>query len=124
MTEKELLAVLDTSEEEQYDWLWKRHDTFGFDLKWINFDVPSAKKDIAMHLADLAFRLRDEVIAKDDESEIDCNWCEASYEVYLYVIGEENEMEAKEGLDTWFTMRAKPIHWIIAALIAKEKENE
>ena len=129
MTNEELLKVLDMSEDEQYNWLWKRATTFGFDLKWIDFTVPlsnpayacSVKKDTIMHLADLAFRLRDEVIAEDDKSDIDCYWCEASYEVYLYVIGEKNEMDTKEGLDTWFSMRAKPIHWIIASLIAKNE---
>ena len=103
---QELLAVLDMSEKEQRKWLL---------INYFHQRMPGISN------ADLAFRLRNEVIAKDDESEIDCNWCEASYEVYLYVIGEENEMEAKEGLDTWFTMRAQPIHWIITALITMEK---
>ena len=105
----DLLKVLDMSEDspEQYGWL-----------------LSTIREHKACCPADLAFRLRDEAIAEDDKSEINCSWCEASYEVYLYVIGEENEMEAKEGLDTWFSMRAKPIHWIIAALIAKEKAND
>ncbi|KKK88939.1 hypothetical protein LCGC14_2738100 [marine sediment metagenome] len=103
----DLLKVLDMSEKEQRKWLL---------VHYFKQRMPHEST------ADLAFRLRDEVIAEDDKSEIDCSWCEASYEVYLYVIGEENEMEAKEGLDTWFSMRAKPIHWIIAALIAKEQK--
>lgn len=115
MDNKELLAVLDMSEDEQLLWVAAEVEKEPFD--------PKAGSRI-VRLAEHAFRLRDEVIAEDDKSEIDCYWCEASYEVYLYIIGEENEMEAKEGLDTWFTMRAKPIHWIIAALIAKENHGQ
>lgn len=65
-------------------------------------------------LADLAFKLRDEAVAREDG-----NWCEAEYEVFLHIIGEENEKDAI-GLDTWCSMYAKPIHWIIIALIAKQ----
>lgn len=103
----ELLKVLDMAEGDQLIWCAKNA---GFNL-------------LDATLADLAFRLRDEAIAKDDKSEIDCWWCEASYQVYLYVIGEENEQD-EAGLDTWFSMRAQPIHWIISSLIAKELSNE
>ena len=106
---EKLLKVLDLSEKKQHEWL-------------INNSLIESKYGRfpwSVVLADLAFRLRDEVINEDVKSSIDCWWCEASYEVYLYVIGEENEKD-EIGLDTWFSMRAKPIHWIIAALIAKE----
>ena len=110
-----LLKILDMSEAEQIHTLWNSKN------QYLDIIIRTKLEFGHISLADLAFRLRNEVIEEDDKSEIDCWWCEASYEVYLYVIGEENEMEAKEGLDTWFTMRAKPIHWIITALIAKNK---
>lgn len=103
----ELLAVLDMPKDKQVDWLW----THGV----IRLESGTNRP---LSLADLAFWMRDETIANDDKSEIDCWWCEASYEVYLHIIGEENEKDA-EGLDTWFSMRAQPIHFIIASLIAK-----
>lgn len=114
----DLLKVLDISEEEQYNWLWQRSATFGFDLKWIDFDVPSAydhsvKKEIAKCLADLAFRLRDEAMSSR-------YLYSALLDVHQKAEGPQNR---KQDFGFWF-LRAKPIHWIIAALIAKEKENE
>ncbi len=69
-------------------------------------------------LADLAFRLRDEVVNNDLKNETGW-WCEAEYEVFLY-LGYPEEEEEDIGLDTWCCMYAEPIHWILAALIAKE----
>lgn len=116
----ELLAVLDMSEEEQLAFL---NDYPNKTIDGHKVMVRGNWRLTKKHLPALAFRLRDETIAKDDESPVDCWWCEASYEVYLYIIGEGNEMDAKEGLDTWFSMRAQPIHFIIASLIAKENNG-
>lgn len=104
MTKPELLAVLDMSEEEQKQWL---HDNF------LNreYYYPS--------LADLAFRLRDEAVLLD-------NFPWACAEVYNYAHNYKlgpNEVPAPTTLMwIWFANQARPIHWIIAALIAKEKE--
>lgn len=103
---EELLKVLDLPKGEQQIW-WENQTGLG---SIIECSIPKA-----------AFRLRDEVINNDLKNETD-NWCESSYEVFLYVIGEENERD-EPGLDTWFTMYSKPIHWIIAVLIAKQKEK-
>lgn len=65
-------------------------------------------------LADLAFRLRDEAVARQDGT-----WCEAEHEVYLYL---EKDKQGWD-LDTWFVMEAEPIHWIITAIRAKELAN-
>lgn len=69
-------------------------------------------------LADLAFRLRDEVV--DDEScSWDC-WKKALKAVY-------QKAKSKEVLDylwDWWVDLSQPIHWIVASLIAKELSNE
>ena len=113
----DLLKVLDMSEEQQQIWLIKKEVMVGAVLQCKGGgELPCPSES----LADLAFRLRDEVISNDLKNETGW-WCEESYEVFLYVIGEENEQD-EVGLDTWFAMYAKPIHWIIAALIAKEQK--
>ena len=101
MTEQELLAVLDMSEDEQFKWLMD------------NDIVTSEYVKCSRHLilADLAFRLRDEVNnGKMHEA--------------MYLV-QQNVKDAPDVLDYatafWGLYHAKPIHWIIAALIAKEK---
>ena len=96
----ELLAVLDMTKFEQKDWV--RHNSMPY--LWRG------------SLADLAFRLRDEVangklkIANGDTS--------AWYVGLQMVEGYLGESSA------WLMHRSKPIHWIIAALIAKEFEGK
>lgn len=93
---KELLAVLDLPEEEQ--------------LKGLKPFIPrgdwaAVYWNYHFSLADLAFRLRDEA----DRT----NFHNGIYEVQKYL--------KKEDWATayWGEIFAKPIHWIIAALIAK-----
>ncbi len=96
MDKEELLKVLDMSEEDQ----------------WV-FCAQHCKKPIES-LADLAFRLRDEVLNK-------VNGILATHAlqvVYFYVSGIPSGWTDKMVLE-WFSFSAKPIHWIIAALIAK-----
>jgi len=123
-TEK-LLAVLDLPNKPQDEmaemYNWTPVDVWICQNILTGGDETIAYQKGYLSRADLAFRLRDEIVKADLANETDC-WCEASYEVFLYVIGEENEKD-EVGLDTWFSMYAKPIHWIIAALIAKQKEK-
>lgn len=97
MTEQGLKAVLDMSEGEQWEYV-----QLCFPEKdWIT-------------LADLAFRLRDEA----------CGYsCEDYYNGLITVY---NHVYAKKYVSfyAFWTYQAKPIHWIIAALIAKGKDNE
>lgn len=94
MTKDELLAVLDMSEDEQWEWCVKN----------------VKEKTIGESLADLAFRLRDEVVAECG----DIVWHKAVVKICDYM---------RMGT-AWFKNYAKPIHWIIAALIAKQKDKE
>lgn len=123
---EELLKVLILDEEEQYNWLWKRHDTFGFDLEWVDFDTTTAKKEIRRNLADLAFRLR-------DASHYMIGWCawdRACWEVWKYVKIRQNSniferkhlslCEREKYCYHWMAFWAEPIHQVIVALITKE----
>ena len=113
MAEQDLLAVLDMSEDEQRKWV---HFTL-YDYYRGYTDSPLIQTEHI--LADLAFRLRSEVIKITD-------WWDACQLVYEYVAKEEFDKDKgwKSETGIWFQDFAKPIHWIIAALIAKGKENE
>jgi len=72
-------------------------------------------------LADLAFRLRDEVVALSNGYYI---WLDGIGEVTNYMEGEVYCETCKrphktKALVNWFE-HAQPIHWIAAALIAKQ----
>lgn len=119
---KELLAVLDLPEEEQWDWLYSHREEYGFELDWINRAVPSAYKQVMLatirrSLADLAFKLRDEAVKENWGS-----WVYCVDTVFAYV-----KPKGYEGKDTnslvWLATEGKPIHIIIAVLIAKEIAN-
>ena len=105
MSKDKLLAVLDLSEDEQWEWLWKNRQ-----LTHISWNMTATRN---MILADLAFRLRDEVFQKGQRYAYN----NALEEVYEY----EKELD-KKGTDKagWGIYWSQPIHWIIAALIAKE----
>ncbi len=100
----ELLKVLDLSGAEQIQWL---------DEQGIIRCTES--------LADLAFRLRDEAVNKTNNfvpGRLDV------YQRYLQNQGIERGIMAShiiDDMDVWFVSCAKPIHWIIAALIALKK---
>lgn len=87
-SEQELLAVSDMSEESQIMW------------SLVHTDMREPES-----LADLAFRLRDEVVVNYG----DLIWHKATLKICGYM--------GKNSI--WFKQYAKPIHWIIAALIAK-----
>ncbi|KKL59274.1 hypothetical protein LCGC14_2216960, partial [marine sediment metagenome] len=85
---------------------------------WFNLH-PDIHGKLTMHdynrmiCADLAFRLRDELIAGD--------LFKGMLKVRQYCDKGGNRMYAHtmKGAKSWFIAIAKPIHWIIAALIAK-----
>jgi hypothetical protein len=63
-------------------------------------------------LADLAFRLRDEAVGYNRN-----RWIDALRTVWKY---SHNYRTSKQ----FWMIESKPIHWIIAALIAKPKDKE
>lgn len=73
-------------------------------------------------LADVAFRMRDEVIKNG------CNWLSAVCEVIEYCEGQEycKECHQKRVTKKYFNWgeQAQPVHWIIAALIAEVRKTE
>ena len=91
-----LLKVLDMSEDspEQYGWL-----------------LSTIREHKACCPADLAFRLRDEAGVR---------FYTAMRIIYDVITNDSNP----DGFSIWWMLNTKPIHWIIAALIAKDKENE
>jgi len=107
---QELLAVLDLSEEKQVDWAFNE---FGYDIHFTDYKGKLDKCRFPLtdtSLADLAFRLRDEVDP--------CFWYAASYNVAIHS-GLIKDSRCK-GFSVFGFYESKPIHWIIAALIAKE----
>ena len=103
----ELLAVLDMTEEKQWAWLLNRCVEF-----WPDEEVFIGSQE--KYLADLAFRLRDEVAKEDSGVLFGRGLAKICFKIYG-----GNNYNLNEFL-SWSTVKAKPIHWIIAALIAKE----
>lgn len=104
---EKLLKTLDMPEKEQWKWLDKK---FPGDLHGCSKDYicEEGRKD----LADLAFRLRDE---GRDVSET----YTAMLDVQNYV-----QKDCVRAMDyRWWALHTKPIHWIIAALIAKQESR-
>ena len=94
MKKEELLKILDMSEEdEQEEALWEIYSP-----------------DHYCCLAELAFRLRDEVAGT-------IWWDGAKIDVWEYVCSKKNR---DIQLELFWIDWSQPIHWIIAALIAKE----
>lgn len=88
---EELLAVLDLSEDEQDRWC-----------------CLNTNRRPHEHLADLAFRLRNKVIAMEDGL--------ALWETAMMEVGHKKDISYKVYL-TWCHAQARPIDWIIAALL-------
>jgi hypothetical protein len=95
---KELLAVLDLPAKEQYFKVLELCDESPADR-----DCPS--------LADLAFRLRDEMLKMEHYAPFEARRLVGNYTTKSHSI---------EISEYWWACKVKPIHWIIAALIAKE----
>ena len=112
MNEQKLLAVLDMSEDEQDYWTVENTDR---GIRGGNYES----------LADLAFRLRDEIRSKVNYS---C-WMNAK-ETVAKAIWSKHKWHKRgsykylTSIYTFWTNQAQPIHWIIAALIAKDKDDK
>ena len=104
----ELLKVLDMSEDEQRVWLSKR------------MTVDKGKIS-DWSLADLAFRLRDEIIVNEQGK---MAWFNALFELNEYIGGSEQCTEKSMPFDEdrWMCYYGKPIHFIITALKAMESK--
>ena len=106
MNEQELLAVLDMSEDKQAVWC----------------EAPEhGNRQMGQSLADLAFRLRDEVVKNIDDAEVFHKSCK---DVIIYLKVKVVGFCDPGTIHDFYMFNAKPIHWIIAALIAKGKEDE
>ena len=93
MDRVQLLEVLNMGEDEQDRWCAINTNRKGWE-----------------HLADLAFRLRDEVIKEG------LDWDDALILVWK-ILGRSMKYQ------TFCKYYTKPIHWIIAALIAKGNDD-
>ena len=102
MTKEELLKVLDMSEDEQWCWAVKK-----FNLVYPRDTLPC-----------LAFRLRDEVVKDKSISlpDIDQAWILVKERCVI-------KLTHKPVLNDFICYYAKPIHWIIVALIVKENHE-
>lgn len=123
----EVLAVLDLPEEEQRQWLYnyfvKKYYKTSDWPEWYGYcdvlaHVPSRRRAI---LADLAFKMRDEVKHLFIRRNL---WWAGLERVYLYI--EKIDFDGFE-FRKWFIEDAQPIHWILATIIARilsEGQNE
>lgn len=110
---KELKAVLDMPEEGQKIWLV---------AKKIMKSSEGEKGEVVLEesLADLAFRLRDEVKLLTTKGGYSL-WYKAKIAIYNYEFYQDR---TQRGTDAFWEYDAKKIHFIIRALIAKELAKE
>jgi hypothetical protein len=108
---EQLLKVLDLTEEEQFDFVVRQ--PLGIISGFMAFDwhEPENRKSL---LADLAFRLRDETPNFGVGCDQVWRWLREKYSK------DGKNREVVLGTNIYFYYYAQPIHWIIAALIAKE----
>ena len=111
MNNQELLAILDMSEDEQYEWVEENCETMGFesssDKTWVMCDS----------LEEIAIRLRDEE-CKDNAGII--NYKDALLKIYEIWDGKQApRLRVIISFTAWIIAYKKPIDDIIAALIAK-----
>ena len=114
----DVLEILDMTEEEQCRYLAKLFQKRYFDTdKWPEW---YGICDILIHntfpgrkviLADLAFRMRDEVLSMPEGYRY---WEIAKQNISIYYLDEKHNWKVYWG------DRESPIHWIVAALKAKE----
>lgn len=118
---KELLAVLDMTEDEQIDFLFDRGHIDNDDYEHMAGNEPSKWRADIRHrvLADLAFRLRDEVVGHTPYS--NRYFYNEAFDM-VYKRAEENREEGTDKAN-WALDFARPIHWVVASLIAKELVN-
>ena len=107
---KELLAVLDLPEEEQIRFLDKYPNRSIENEKVL---VHGEWRLLKTCLPTLAFRLRDEVVKT----------CHYKYDAAIIQVYSVSKKSA-ESFHWWWIRHSQPIHFIIAALIAKELAKE
>lgn len=132
---KELLAVLDLPKEGLDSWL---KTTFQVGIAKNKLPHYMSICSTSVNLADLAFRLRDEAVETSSEYGKDFETVAIAlqnyvlhpppspqlgktFQDYLYAVRASSMWVDNS---KWWLRRAKPIHWIIAALIAKELTND
>jgi len=122
---EELLKVLDMLEDEQLMWLKKHREEYGIDNHPSSYPLKGFPRAARFFLADLAFRLRDEAVKKDLVG-YPTGYMECQRVVWIHVINpaQYDDIPSGKGSGGWWMYCAKPIHWIIAALIAKEQLNK
>lgn len=127
---KELLSVLDLSEEEQYRWV----DT---NVEQEGWEAPISKSFVSTEsIADLAFRLRDEVKDLPDfvfskawhlivaKCMYKYNWGDKEWKQnFEEFTGSRDAVPNSTDREIFALWDSKPIHWIVTALIAKELEK-
>lgn len=113
---KEFLAVLDMPESKQAEWLCKAELIEpGAHACIIDSRTEEEKHAwIQAIFADLAFRLRDEVLSSENGT---IKWVAGMFDVYMKMTG------SKLLNWKWGYVKAEPIHWIIAALIARQERK-
>jgi hypothetical protein len=147
---KELLAVLDMAEKEQrkvmgnYVVKKKSHDVKCLDWtgtpcrhcgkKWKTWGERRKDKSVCKgpfvykgSLADLAFRLRDEAVKIVNKYEYPTQYLHGMEMVYKKATktkGVRHDPKIYREAEEWFSLKAQPIHFIIAALIAKEQSAD
>jgi hypothetical protein len=115
MTNEQLLKVLDLPEEEQQVWVSKNVLT--------DPDERQMFYKGGISLAGLAFRMRDEVV--DDSGQFN----KAQFKVFLYLHEDKSWLQGRPFGDQqaycniFWREKAKPIHWIVAVLIAKNEKG-
>ena len=122
MNEQELLAVLDMDEDFQWNFLIARQDIQ--EMCQNQLDAWCESKYKRRVLADLAFQLRDEAMREYSD-----NWALACWYVQQWIGFHKIETYESPDLDGLLNadheiLSKSPIVWIIAALIAKDKEDE
>lgn len=83
---------------------------------YISYETYCQLCSCRISLADLAFRLRDEVKGSEGMNA----WVKATKKVFEHINPKANSNYYLTA--SYFVDNAKPIHWIIAALIAKETQ--
>lgn len=116
MTKDQLLAVLDMTEDEQLQWLIDNKITDG-SLAVSQVTGKIVPHWIRIELADLAFRLR------DDADKIKYGQAIVVVQNELVRLGKLSIYHQKEIATNEYKwiFESKPIHWVIASLIAKAK---
>ena len=98
MEKIDIAKVLAMSEAEQWEWMMERCSEYG-----------------ALCPGQLAFRMRDEAMESRPKE-----YHKAITEILIYVSGNTCKHPESKA-DVWSLLLAQPIHWILAALKAKEK---